>query len=79
MCRAKQREGRRIKAYEMKQGLRDASGREEKLDRQNAYGNQDLTPFLAVNDLIRSEKALRLRKMGITVTSAFGASLLGGG
>lgn len=56
MSREKQREGRRIKAYEMKLGIRDASGREEKIDRHNAYGNQDLTPFFAVKDLIRQEK-----------------------
>ena len=53
--------------------------RETRLDRKNEYGNDDLTPQEAVDRIIWKEKVQRLHKMGITVTSAFGASLLGGG
>lgn len=51
MSRAKQRENRRIKAYETKLGIR-----EEKLDLIDYCGIKDPTPYLAVKNIIRKER-----------------------
>ena len=52
MSRAKQRENRRTKAYETKMGIR-----EEKLDLVDYCGIKDPTPYLAVKNIIRKERA----------------------
>ena len=52
MSRAKQRENRRTKAYETKMGIR-----EEKLDLVDYCGIKDPTPYLAVKNIIRRERA----------------------
>ena len=51
MSRAKQRENRRIKAYERKLGIR-----EENLDLHDYCGIKDPTPYLAVRNIIRKEQ-----------------------
>lgn len=52
MSRAKQRENRRVKAYETKLGIR-----EEKLDLVDYCGIKDPTPYEAVKNIIRRERA----------------------
>lgn len=52
MSRAKQRENRRVKSYETKLGIR-----EEKLDLVDYCGIKDPTPYEAVKNIIRRERA----------------------
>lgn len=52
MSRAKQRENRRVIAYETKLGIR-----EEKLDLVDYCGIKDPTPYEAVKNIIRRERA----------------------
>lgn len=56
MSRAKQRENRRVKAYEIKQGIRDESG-EEKLELYDFCGIKDPTPYNAVNNIMRRSRS----------------------
>ncbi len=37
--------------------LRRTIGKEERIERTNYYGNQDLTPYQAVEEMIRKERA----------------------
>ena len=39
--------------------LRKTVGREARLDRKNAYGNDDLTPYQAVKNIIKKEGAAK--------------------
>ena len=59
MSRAKQRENRRNKAWEIKQGLRNATGREELLDRRDFCGISDPTPYQAVKNIVNQQKQKR--------------------
>lgn len=59
MSRAKQRENRRIKAWEIREGIR-TPGREEKLDRVDYCGIRDPTPYEAVENMIRKERGMIL-------------------
>jgi len=52
MSRAKQREKRRNKDREIREGIR-----EEKIDLIDYCGIKDQTPYLAVKNIIRKERA----------------------
>lgn len=68
MSRAKQRENRKRKAYEIKMGLRPATG-EEKLDLHDYCGIKDPTPYLAVKNIIDQEKAEAVAKAWAAVSA----------
>ena len=56
MSRAKQRENRRVKDREIRSGTRKPT-REEQIDLIDFCGIKDPTPFLAVKNIIRKERA----------------------
>lgn len=56
MSRAKQRENRRVKDREILKGIRKPT-REEKLDLVDFCGIKDPTPYEAVKNMIRKERA----------------------
>jgi len=56
MSRAKQRENRRIKDREIRSGTRTPT-QEEKLDLIDYCGIKDPTPYEAVKNIIRKERA----------------------
>ncbi len=56
MSRAKQRENRRVKDHEIRNGTRITT-QEEKLDLVDYCGIKDPTPYLAVKNIIRRERA----------------------
>ena len=62
MSRAKQRENRRIKDREIRSGTRTPT-QEEKLDLIDFCGIKDPTPFEAVKNIIRKERAATVSQM----------------
>lgn len=67
MSRAKQREQRRLKDREIRNGIRRPS-QEEKLDLIDYCGIKDPTPYEAVKDMIRrGESAARSRTVKVAV------------
>ena len=63
MNRAKQRENRRVKDREIRSGTRSPT-QEEKLDLVDYCGIKDPTPYLAVKNIIRRERAM-VRKQAV--------------
>ena len=61
MSRAKQRENRRIKDREIRSGTRTPT-QEEKLDLIDYCGIKDPTPYEAVKNIIRRERAAIRRR-----------------
>ena len=70
MSRAKQREQRRLKDREIRNGIRRPS-QEEKLDLFDFCGIKDPTPYEAVKNMIRrGESAARSRTVKVAVAMA---------